>query len=154
MKALNNEFSSNEGYEELYNKDKMHLLVKPGSAVNGKIPLIRMSYFIEKSELPPQITLEIISAYMSSPEKRKIWDDQMNDYVLLDGTDTNGVVYLWMKKPVVFISERDMIEKLISFKGDDNAIYSFSSSVNDDVSIVLLITSTVLPIKRRSHPCY
>lgn len=112
----------------------MLLSIKNGSIIKEEIPIIRMSYFIPKKELPEQITLEDLSLYMSSPQKRKEWDDQMKDYILIEGTDTDGVVYLWMKKPAMIISERDMVEKIYSFRANDNVYYSFSSSVNDDVS--------------------
>lgn len=107
-----------------------------GSIFNDKFPVVRMNYTMSRSELPVGYTIDQLVFFISNPETRVRWDKGFKEYNIIEGNIGLGLLYMYMKKPIVLISERDVIEKVVWFK-DNRAIYSFSSSVNDDVYIYI-----------------
>ncbi len=79
---------------------------------------------------PPN--LEKLGELICNPEKRFKWDQGVNKYAQLEGSDKDLLVHIWMKSPIVFIQERDSVEKVFSFVYNDQ-FYSLLTSVNDDI---------------------
>ena len=110
----------------------MHLTFKQsGSFLNSKFPMIRMTLFIPKSEFKEGTTIQILDHFINNPEKRPKWDVTLKDYRHLEATDIYSILYSLMKKPNMFISQRDMIDKKIDFYAN-NRFYSFATSTPDE----------------------
>lgn len=111
----------------------MHLTFKQsGSFLNNKFPLIRMTLFIPKSEFKEGTTIKILDQFINNPEKRPKWDVTLKEYRYLEVTDIYSILYSLMKKPNMFISQRDMIDKKIDFYAN-NRFYSFATSTPDEL---------------------
>lgn len=121
-----------------------------GSIFTDKFPIVRMSYTISRNEFPNEFTIDQLAFYMSNPDKRMLWDKGYKNYQFLEGNMGLGLLYIFMKKPIVLMSDRDSIEKVIWFK-DDSSLYSFSSSVNETVINKYIIFIVVYSFSRK---CY
>lgn len=90
-----------------------------------------MNTFLSKKDLPKEINLNQLVEYMTGPSKRPKWDTGFNEYKLIEGSDSCGILYSWMKSPVFFVSERDGVDKKVDFY-ENKEFFSFSSSVPDE----------------------
>lgn len=132
LEIIDKEFSKkNKSYEEFYNKDNMTLFInEKGTFINQEIYIIKMIYWIPKSNFPVNATIKEIADYINNPVKRVKWDTSLKKYEIISQNGKSHIVHGWMNKPVLFISERDYVEKKIDFEFGGN-VYSFSSSVKD-----------------------
>jgi len=71
------------------------------------------------------------------PELRISWDDSYKEYKKLDGDSEVYAIRSWLKSPMFFISERDIIEKRIEFFKEPT-YYNFASSLDDGVNFILI----------------
>lgn len=134
LEIISQEFSKkNKSYEEFYNKDNMTLFInEKGTFINSKIYIIKMIYWIPKSNFPVGTTIKEIGDYVNDPVKRVKWDTSLKKYEIISKNGKSYILHTWMNKPVFFISERDYVEKKIDFEFGGN-IYSFSSSIKDEL---------------------
>ena len=56
-----------------------------------------MNTFLSKKDLPKEINLNQLVEYMTGPSKRPKWDTGFNEYKLIEGSDSCGILYSWMK---------------------------------------------------------
>ena len=103
---------------------------KDGSFLTKDIPMIRMVYRLPKSEFPLNTTIELLTSYTHGSEKRKLWDKGVKEYKIVEGDDSNGILYTCMNAPIKLISERDMVDKKADFF-ENGDFYSFSTSTED-----------------------
>ena len=125
-------------FRELYN-DKKGLQISinsKGSLINNKIQVVRSIYKNNKDIYPPKTTIRMIFRYLNFIKERSSWDSQLKAYKILegseDGKEINCIVQNWLKSPLPLVSERDIIDKRYEFY-QDGKIYSFESSVNDEL---------------------
>lgn len=140
MKLINDQYETNEGFEELHNKDNLILSAKTtGSPLYTQCTLLRITYVVPLNQYPTDMTLEEFWSYICVPEKRLKWDKGLKEYKIIKGTDEKGILYKWSHKPIVIVSERDSVEKMIRFRCPKGDLYTFLSSVNDEVIIVVYL---------------
>ena len=105
-----------------------------GSIFCNSIPMIKMYYKIPKSSFTRKnVTVKLIDEYMNDPEKRLSFDNTIRSYKIIERI--NKEVYLLhyiCKSPMLFVSERDVVDKRFDFY-EGNIYYDFSSSTNDDL---------------------
>ena len=128
----------NNEFRELYN-DKKSLQISvnsKGSLINNKIQVVRSLYKINKDIYPPKTTIRTIFRYLNFIKERSSWDTGLKQYKILegseDGKEINCIVLNWLKSPLPLVSERDIVDKRYEFY-HDGKIYSFESSVNDEI---------------------
>ena len=102
-----------------------------GSVFSKDFPLIKMKYVLSKTEFIDGIDIKLLDFYMNDPATRKKWDKGLNEYKKVKGDNKMYLVYSLTTKPMMFVSERDIIEKRYDFYIGD-VYYDFSSSVNDE----------------------
>ena len=134
LDIISKEFSKkNKSYEEFYNKDNMTLFInEKGSFINPEVNMIKMIYWIPKSNFPLNATIKEIAEYVNDPVKRVKWDTSLKKFEIISQNGKSYLLHTWMNKPVFFISERDFIEKKIDFEFG-GIFYSFSSSIKDEL---------------------
>lgn len=119
-------------FREFYNKDNLILSINESGSMFAKNPIIRLYFKIEKNKLPPNTSLQDLLEYTNYTTLRTIWDDQLKIYKVIEGDETEKcIIQNWMKSPVFFMSERDIIDKKYDFY-ENGILYSFESSVNDN----------------------
>ena len=93
-----------------------------------------MYYKIEKSVFNKKdIDIKTIDKYMNEPEKRLKWDKSIREYKIIERQNEEVyLLYYICKSPMIFVSERDVIDKRYDFYSD-GIYYDFSSSVKDDL---------------------
>ena len=127
-KQLNNETD----FEPLISKNGFDLYInKKGSIFNKDFPSIKQINKISKKEFPKGTTIQILDFYMNNPEIRLKWDKSLKDYKIIEGDKNKYILHYICKSPMIFVSERDVIDKRYDFYSN-NAFYDFSSSTNDD----------------------
>ena len=138
LSFIEDEIKQKEPYESLVNKDGFDIYIKKsGSIFNSEFPMIKMFYKIPKTTfIKKDIGVKTIDKYMNEPEKRLKWDKSIKEYNIIERQ--NEEVYLLhyiCKSPMLFVSERDVVDKRFDFyvKG---IYYDFSSSVKDDLKPV------------------
>ena len=93
-----------------------------------------MFYKIPKSSFTRNdISVKIIDDYMNIPEKRLKWDKSIRYYKIVERH--NDEVYLLhyiCKSPMLFVSERDVVDKRYDFYVN-GIYYDFSSSTKNDL---------------------
>ena len=134
ISIINKEFTQNDSkYKEFFNKDNMVLSSRDdGSVVTSNIPMIRMVYWLPKSNFPSGTTIQKLADYMNDPVKRLKWDTSMKKVEIVENKEKGCLLHSWMNKPVFFISERDLIEKKFDFESSGSS-YTFSSSIKDEL---------------------
>ena len=131
---LEKEINDNTNYKPLINKDGFDIYIKEsGSIFSSEIQMVKVYYKIPKSIfIKKDINLKLIEQYMNSPQKRLVWDTSIKDYKIIERVnDEVYLLYTLYKSPIVFVSERDVIEKRYDFFEND-IFYDFCSSVKDD----------------------
>ena len=122
-----------DGYAVLFNKNDLIVKCKDsGSKLDKKNFILQGTYKIPKKSFMDGITKEYLIDIMYNPEKRIKWDDSLKQLKILEGNKEVYVVNSWMKSPMMFVAERDIIDKRIEVN-KNGIYYNFSSSVNDDV---------------------
>jgi len=114
----------------LYNKDNLILHYKKGSALNSNFLLGRIQYKLQKSLFSRPIDFDLISKVMYSPEYRMKYDSSLKEFKVHEQGDNYFVFRQAYHKPIFFISERDCIDKRISFT-KDGVYYTIATSVEN-----------------------
>ena len=135
MSFIEDEIKMNNSYTSLINNNGFDIYIKEtGSIFNSEFPMIKMYYKIPKSAFNKKdINVKTIDKYMNEPEKRLKWDNSIRDYKIVERV--NSEVYLLhyiCKSPMLFVSERDVVDKRYDFY-EGGIYYDFSSSVKDDL---------------------
>ena len=132
---IEDEIKQKDKYSNLVNKDGFDIYIKEsGSIFNTEFPMIKMYYKIEKSVFNKKdIDIKTIDKYMNEPEKRLKWDKSIREYKIIERqNDEVYLLYYICKSPMIFVSERDVIDKRFDFYVG-GTYYDFSSSVKDDL---------------------
>jgi hypothetical protein len=135
MSFIEDEIKNKNSYTSLINNNGFDIYIKEsGSIFNSEFPMIKMYYKIPKSAFNKKnINVKTIDKYMNEPEKRLKWDNSIRDYKIVERV--NSEVYLLhyiCKSPMLFVSERDVVDKRYDFY-EGEIYYDFSSSVKDDL---------------------
>ena len=122
-------------FTPLVNQNGFDIYIKEsGSIFSSQFPMIKMNYKIPKSSFTRQnVTVKLIDEYMNDPEKRLKFDNTIRAYKIIERI--NKEVYLLhyiCKSPMIFVSERDVVDKRYDFYEGD-VYYDFSSSTKDDL---------------------
>ena len=132
---IEEQINDKSSYTSLVNKNGFDIYInKSGSIFNSEFPMIKMFYEIPKSSFTRKdVTVKLIDDYMNIPEKRLKWDKSIRHYKIVE--KNNDEVYLLhyiIKSPMLFVSERDIVDKRYDFYVN-GIYYDFSSSVKDDL---------------------
>ena len=130
------EINDTTEYKTLINKDGFDIYIKEsGSVFSSEFPMIKMFYKIPKSKfIKKDVNVKLIDQYMNVPEKRLSWDSAIRDYKIIERDKEKEEIYVAhyiCKSPIMFVSERDVVDKRYDFYEND-IYYDFSSSVKDD----------------------
>ena len=135
IKFIEELINDNTSFTPLINKNGFDIYIKEsGSIFSSQFPMIKMNYKIPKSSFTRQnVTVKLIDEYMNDPEKRLKFDNTIRAYKIIERI--NKEVYLLhyiCKSPMIFVSERDVVDKRYDFYEGD-VYYDFSSSTKDDL---------------------
>ena len=124
-----------KSFTPLINKNGFDIYVnESGSIFSSNYPMIKMYYSIPKSNFTRKdVNVKLIDEYMNDPEKRLSFDKTIRTYKIIERI--NNEVYLLhyiCRSPMLFVSERDVVDKRFDFY-DGDIYYDFSSSTNDDL---------------------
>ena len=124
-----------KSFTPLINKNGFDIYIKEsGSIFSYQFPMIKMYYSIPKSAFTRKdVNVKLIDKYMNEPEKRLRFDKSIRSYEIVERI--NEEVYLLhyiCRSPMLFVSERDVVDKRFDFYEGD-IYYDFSSSTNDDL---------------------
>ena len=133
---IESEINDKTEYKSLVNKDGFDLYIKDtGGIFNSEFPMIKMFYKIPKKIFKKNdINIKLLEQYMDEPAKRLSWDNSIKEYKIIEKNKDKDEIYLLYtiyKSPIIFVSERDIIEKRFDFFEND-IFYDFASSVKDD----------------------
>ncbi len=132
---IEDEINDNSSYKSLVNKNGFDIYIKEsGSIFNSKFPMIKMFYKIPKSDFTRSgVTVKLIDDYMNIPEKRLKWDKSIKEYKIIERHNNEVyLLYYLCKSPMIFVSERDVVDKRYDFYVN-GIYYDFSSSTKDDI---------------------
>ena len=132
---IEEQINDNNSFRSLVNKNDFDIYIREsGSIFSSEFPMIKMFYKIPKSIFTRSgVTVKLIDDYMNDPEKRLKWDKTIRHYKIVERQ--NDEIYLLhyiIKSPMLFVSERDIVDKRFDFYQND-IYYDFSSSVKDDL---------------------
>ena len=135
IKYIEELINDKTSFTPLINKNGFDIYIKEsGSIFSSQFPMIKMYYKIPKSSFTRQnVTVKIIDEYMNDPEKRLKFDNTIRAYKIIERI--NQEVYLLhyiCKSPMIFVSERDVVDKRYDFY-EGEVYYDFSSSTKDDL---------------------
>ena len=93
-----------------------------------------MFYKIPKSSfINKDIDIKTLDKYMNEPEKRLKWDKTIREYKIKERISNEVYLLHYIcKSPMIFVSERDVVDKRYDFYVNE-IYYDFSSSVKDDL---------------------
>ena len=96
--------------------------------------MIKMYYKIPKTAFTRKdVTVKLIDDYMNIPEKRLNFDKSIKSYNIVERhSEEVYLLHYVIKSPMIFVSDRDIVDKRYDFYEKD-IYYDFSSSVNDDL---------------------
>jgi len=121
----------NEGkWTPLYNKDNLVLHYKTGSVFAEKFLLGKMHYSMSKAQFSKPLDYETITKIMYQPEHRTKYDTSLKELKIYEKGEHYFVFRAAFHKPIFFISEREVVDKRVSFK-KDNVYYSIASSIDN-----------------------
>ena len=136
---IESQINNQTDFEPLVTKNGFEIFInKNGSIFNKKIPVIKMFYKLSINELKQGTTIKDIDFAMNDPQTRLKWDTSLKDYKIIEGNKENYILHYIMKSPMIFVSERDVIDKRLDFYEND-IYYDFSSSINDNVKYFFII---------------
>ena len=132
---IEGEINDKRNYKSLVNKNGFDIYIREsGSIFSSNFPMIKMFYTIPKTSFTrDDVTVKLIDDYMNIPEKRLKWDNSIRDYKIVE--KYNEEVYLLhyiCKSPMLFVSERDVVDKRYDFY-ENGIYYDFSSSTKNDL---------------------
>ena len=139
LSFIEDEIKQKESYINLINKDVFDIYIKEsGSIFNSEFPIIKMFYKMPKSIFTKKdINVKIIDKYMNEPEKRLKWDKSIREYSIIERQNEEVyLLYYICKSPMLFVSERDVVDKRFDFYAN-GIYYDFSSSVKDELKPVV-----------------
>ncbi len=120
-------------FDLLYNQNNLVLKTrKIGSDVSSGFLLGKTSYTLPISTFDKEVSIELISKIIYDTEERIKWDKTLKAFNKLYENDNFYIVQVWIYSPVIFVSERDHIDKRVNFF-DDGKFYNFCSAIPDGV---------------------
>jgi len=133
---IETEINDKTEYKPLVNKEGFDIYIKEsGSIFSSEIPMIKMFYKLPKTKFKKKDTnVKLLEQYMDIPAKRLSWDSSIKEYKIIEKNKSKEEIYLLYtiyKSPIIFVSERDIIEKRYDFF-ENGIYYDFASSVKDD----------------------
>ena len=132
---IEEQINDDKSFISLVNKDGFDIYIKnSGSIFCSEFPMIKMFYKIPKKVFTREgVTVKIIDEYMNIPEKRLKWDKSIKDYKIVERHNEEVyILYYLCKSPMLFVSERDVVDKRYDFYVND-IYYDFSSSTKNDI---------------------
>ena len=132
---IEEQINDDKSFISLVNKDGFDIYIKnSGSIFCSEFPMIKMFYKIPKNVFTREgVTVKIIDEYMNIPEKRLKWDKSIKDYKIVERHNEEVyILYYLCKSPMLFVSERDVVDKRYDFYVND-IYYDFSSSTKNDI---------------------
>ena len=128
--------NKNQEFKEIYNKPPLVISIKSiGSFITDQCQVLKNIFTINKSSFPKNTSLKMISKYILNVKERNSWDTQFKLYEVIEGKEEGKevkcIIHNWVKSPIFFVSERDIVDKRYDFF-HNKRFYSFESSVNDD----------------------
>lgn len=132
-------------YEKFYDKDDLQLYSKKkGTIFNQDIPSIKSVLKLKKNYFKEGTDIRILDYFMNEQNIRKKWDKSITDYKIVESTEWSNaasyIVHYVTTKPTFFVSERDCLDKRYDLLSN-GIFYDFSSSVDDNVNIIILYCS-------------
>ena len=135
IKFIEDLINDKTSFTPLINKNGFDIYIKEsGSIFSSQFPMIKMYYKIPKSSFTRQnVTVKLIDEYMNDPEKRLKFDNTIRAYKIIERVNTEVYLLHYIcKSPMIFVSERDVVDKRYDFY-DGEVYYDFSSSTKDDL---------------------
>ena len=135
IKFIEDLINDKTSFTPLINKNGFDIYIKEsGSIFSSQFPMIKMYYKIPKSSFTRQnVTVKLIDEYMNDPEKRLKFDNTIRAYKIIERVNTEVYLLHYIcKSPMIFVSERDVVDKRYDFYEGD-VYYDFSSSTKDDL---------------------
>ena len=133
IEFIEEQINDNKSFTNLVNKDGFDIYIKSsGSIFCSEFPMIKMFYKIPKSVFKREgVTVKIIDEYMNIPEKRLKWDKSIREYKIVERHNEEVyILYYICKSAMLFVSERDVVDKRYDFYVND-IYYDFSSSTKN-----------------------
>ena len=134
INLMESEIKDTSKYISLVNKDGFDIYIKEsGSIFTSEFPMLKMFHKIPKSKfINKDVNIKILDDYMNNPKKRISWDISMRDFKIIEKeTEDIYLLHFIYKSPIMFMSEREVVEKRYDFYEND-IYYDFSSSVKED----------------------
>ena len=122
-------------FRSLINKDGFDIYIKEsGSIFTSKIPVIKTYHKMPKSDFTRKdVTVKLIEKYMNDENLRIKWDKSIRYYKIIERkSDEVYILHYICKSPLIFVSERDVVDKRFDYY-IDGIYYDFSSSVKNDI---------------------
>ena len=135
IKFIEDLINDKTSFTPLINKNGFDIYIKEsGSIFSSQFPMIKMYYKIPKSSFTRQnVTVKLIEEYMNDPEKRLKFDNTIRAYKIIERVNTEVYLLHYIcKSPMIFVSERDVVDKRYDFY-EGEVYYDFSSSTKDDL---------------------
>ena len=135
IKFIEEQINDKSSYKSLVNKNGFDIYIKEtGSIFNSEFPMIKMFYKIPKSTFTHnKVTVKLLDDYMNKPEKRIKWDKTIRYYNIVERHNEEVYILHYIcKSPMIFVSERDVVDKRYDFY-ENGIYYDFSSSTNNDI---------------------
>ena len=135
IKFIEDLINDKTSFTPLINKNGFDIYIKEsGSIFSSQFPMIKMYYKIPKSSFTRQnATVKLIDEYMNDPETRLKFDNTIRAYKIIERVNTEVYLLHYIcKSPMIFVSERDVVDKRYDFY-EGEVYYDFSSSTKDDL---------------------
>jgi len=95
-------------------------------------------YTLPLSKFDKDVSIELISKLIYDTAERIKWDKTLKVYNKVHEDENFFVTQAWIFSPIVLVSERDHIDKRISFS-NDGKFYHFCSAIPDGVMSIFKI---------------
>jgi hypothetical protein len=130
MKLLYEYFNDDSNWDILLNDDVCKIERKV-LEINPEVPLIRTTAILENFSVD-----EVYKAIVDI-EVRKSWDKNFDIYEKIESNEKYDVLYMILKSPVMFISQRELIQqrKIYSNPSDESKLIHFKSCVHEKYPI-------------------
>ena len=135
IKFIEDYINDHTSFRNLINKDGFDIYIKDsGTIFNSQLPLIKTYHKMMKSDFKRKdVTVKLIEKYMNDENIRIKWDKSIRYYKIVEKqSDEVYVLHYICKSPMIFVSERDIVDKRYDFYVD-GIYYDFSSSVKNDI---------------------
>jgi hypothetical protein len=120
-------------FDLLYNQNNLVLKTrKNGSDISSSFMLGKTVYTLPLSKFDQDVSIDLISELIYNTEERIKWDKTLKIYKKVHEDENFFVTQAWIFSPIVLVSERDHIDKRISFS-NDGKFYHFCSAIPDGV---------------------